>query len=389
MLYQKPALEAKRLLPEKLSNGDRNPVLISIKNHYRFSVNIEIIDELPFQFQKRDFYKEISIKGKSKDSFRYEVRPVERGTYSFGKLNCYVSSGIGLLSRRYSFEANKTVKTYPSIIQMEKYSFLTKDNRLVHPGIKKIRRLGHTLEFEQIKNYVPGDDIRTINWKATGKLRKLMVNQFRDERQQPVFSVIDSSRVMKMPFERLQLLDYAVNTSLAFSNIALARNDKTGLVTFSNKIDQFLLPDSRKTQLQSILDALYNLKTEYQDADYGLLQAVIQRRIPSRSLLLLFTNFEHISALHRQLPYLMAIARKHLLVVIFFENSELQAIVDSKAGTTAEITDQTVARQFIYDKKLMVQELNKRGIQTILTPPEDLTVNTINKYLEIKARALL
>ncbi len=389
MLFSKNALEGERILPEKFSNSDINPVSILLVNKYPFNIHVGIIDELPIQFQKRDFLKSIFITGKNKNTLQYEVRPVERGEYIFGNLNCYVSSLIGLIQRRYTFNNQQMVKVYPSFIQMKKYDFLAIDNRLSHIGLKKIRRIGHTMEFEQIKEYVAGDDVRTVNWKATGKHARLMVNQYQDEKMQPVYSIIDTSRVMKMPFNGLKLLDYALNSSLAFSNIALKKNDKVGLLDFSNKAEKFLPAQAKKTYLNNILETLYNIDTKFLDADYGVLQAVVKRKITHRSLLMLYTNFEHIAALHRQLPYLQAIAKKHVLVVIFFENSELKALTNSEAKSLPEIVDQTIAQQFEFDKKLMVRELQQRGIQTILTAPEDLTVNTINKYLEIKARGLL
>jgi uncharacterized protein (DUF58 family) len=389
MLFSAHSLRGTRELPEKFSNSDENEVHIKLKNDYSFNISVVIIDELPVQFQKRDFFRKKRIHAKERLTFQYLVRPVDRGEYVFGNLNCYVSAVTGLVRRRYTFNNEQMVKVYPSFVQMKKYDFLAIDNRLSHIGLKKIRRIGHTMEFEQIKEYVVGDDVRTVNWKATAKHAQLMVNQFQDEKMQPVFSVIDTSRVMKMPFNGLKLVDYAINSALAFSNIALKKKDKVGMVDFSNKIGNYLPPQAKKTYLNTILETLYNIDSKFLDADFGRLQALVKRQITHRSLLLLYTNFEHISALHRQLPYLLAIAKKHVLVVIFFENTELKILTDSEAKTVPEIFDKTIALQFESDKKLMVRELHQRGIQTILTAPEDLTVNTINKYLEIKAKGLL
>ncbi len=349
----------------------------------------EIIDEIPIQFQKRDFLKKCILSPQQAFDFEYLLRPVSRGEYHFGSLHIYASSKIGLIKRRYSFDKAAMVKVYPSFIQMKKYDFLAIDNRLTQFGLKKIRRIGHTMEFEQIKEYVQGDDIRTVNWKATAKHGNLMVNQYQDEKSQPIYAIIDASRVMKMPFKELSLLDYAINSTLAFSNIALKKHDKVGMLTFSNTIQNFLPSSGKKTHIHTISETLYNIKTNFLDADFGMLYAHTKRQITQRSLLLLFTNFEHISALKRQLPYLQALAKKHLLVVIFFENTELHALINTKAENLETIYDQTIAQQFAYDKKVMATTLQKHGIQTILTSPEDLTVNTINKYLEIKARGLL
>lgn len=389
MIFSGKGLEGTRILPEKFSNSDENEVVVQLRNRYRFALLISLIDELPVQFQKRDFLRTTKIPGKHSQTIDYRVRPVDRGEYVFGNLNCYASSLIGLVRRRFTFDKEQMVKVYPSFIQMKKYDFMAIDHRLAYAGLKKIRRIGHTMEFEQIKEYVLGDDVRTVNWKATAKHGQLMVNQYQDEKMQPVYSIIDTSRIMKMPFNELKLLDYAINSSLAFSNIALKKGDKVGVLDFSHKIGNFVPAMAKKTHLNNILESLYNVETKFLDSSFGKLQAFVKQQITHRSLLMLYTNFEHISSLHRQLQYLQAIAKKHVLVVIFFENTELKELIEDKAETVPDIVDQTIARQFEYDKKVMVLELQQRGIQTVLTSPEELTVNTINKYLEIKARGLL
>ena len=274
-------------------------------------------------------------------------------------------------------------------IQMQQYDFLAISNNLTQFGLKKIRRIGHTQEFEQIKEYVQGDDIRTVNWKATAKNVNLMVNQFQDEKSQPIYSIIDTGRVMKMPFNGLKLIDYAINSTLAFSNVALKRNDKTGMIAFSKNIETYVPAVQKLTHLNTILEKLYNIDTAFTDSDFGLLYAHIKRKVNHRSLLLLYTNFEHISAMRRQLPFLLAIAKKHVLVLIFFENTELEELIAQDAEDLQTIYQKTIAEKFSLEKRLMQKELQQYGIQTILTKPEQLTINTINKYLEIKARGLL
>lgn len=382
-------VHARRELPDKLSNGDDNPISITLKNKYTFPVSVSIIDELPVQFQKRDFEIQANFSSLENRDFLYTVRPVERGEYHYGSLNVYVSTVLGLVQKKYVFDTAAMTPTYPSFLQMRKYELMAFTNKLRSYGMKKIRRLGHTMEFEQIKEYVIGDDVRNINWKATAKRNELMINQFQDEKSQPVYSVIDKGRVMQMPFEELKLLDYAINATLVISNIALKKGDKAGMFSFSNTIQNQVMAQKRASQMNLILETLYNLDTDFKESDFSRLYIDIKRKITQRSLLLLYTNFETLDALHRQLPYLQAIAKNHLLVVIFFENTELKKMAAEKAVTTREIFDQTVAEKFIYEKKLIVNELNKHGIQTILTEPKQLTVNTINKYLEIKARGLL
>ncbi len=380
---------AERILPKKLSNSDENLIQIKVQNQYPFNINISLIDELPVQFQKRDFLLKGKLNTTKTGTYFYQVRPVERGVYQFNNLNIYAQTSIGLVKRRYGFNKGAKVPVYPSFIQMRQYEFYAFRNKLIQFGIKKIRRIGHSSEFEQIKNYVSGDDFRTINWKATAKCANLMVNQYQDEKSQPIYALIDTGRQMKMPFEGLKLLDYAINSSLAFANIALLKKDKAGLLCFSNKIHVSLKASHKKNQLQLINESLYALKTNFKDVDYGLLYGFIKREITQRSLLILYTNFEHITALKRQLPFLKALSKQHLLLVVFFKNTEFDDLLNQRTEDLQSIYHQTIAQKMDLEKNQMQMELKRRGIYSILTKPQNLSVNVINKYLDFKSRGLI
>ena len=382
-------LNANRIVPDKFSNGDQNNIEIEIENNYTIKIYCSIIDELPEQFQKRDFKLNCSIKPKTSEKISYNLRPTKRGEYHFGDLNIYVSSKIGLISKRFTFDSDTMVPTYPSFKQLRKFELLNINKNSVEYGLKKIRRIGHTMEFEQIKEYVLGDDLRTINWKATAKKNSLMVNQFQDEKSQPIYSIIDKGRVMQMPFEGLSLLDYAINSALIISNVVLKKQDKAGLFSFSKRVENVVFAERRSSQMRLILEALYNVKTDFFESDFSRLYGEVKRNITQRSLIFLYTNFETLDGLHRQLPYLKAIAKSHLIVVIFFNNTELELLTKVKAQNIKEVYDKAIAEKFAFEKRLIVNELKKFGIYSILTTPEKLTVDTINKYLEIKSRGLL
>ncbi len=374
---------------DKLSNGDDNPIQIYLENRYLFPARLTVIDELPFQFQARDTEFRLTIGSAKNKTLEYNVYPKKRGEYSFGALNIFVKSPIGFIQKRYSFSQDAIVPVYPSFLQMRKYELLAISNHLTTAGIKKIRRRGNNSEFDQIKEYVPGDEFRTINWKATARKNRLMTNQYQDEKSQQVYSVIDMGRVMKMPFEGLSLLDYAINASLVISNIAMLKQDKAGIITFANKVQAILPADRKAAQLQKILELLYNQKTGYLESDFERLYINVKTKINQRSLFLLYTNFESLSGLQRQLKFLRRLAKQHLLVVIFFENTELKAFVEKPAITTEDVYNKAIAEKLSYEKKLIVKELEKCGIHSILTDPKKLSVNTINKYLELKARGMI
>ncbi|NSL90318.1 DUF58 domain-containing protein [Chitinophaga sp. Mgbs1] len=391
LLVARPAtiLELERKVSPRLSNGDDNEVILRCVNHYPFPVQVAVIDELPVQFQRRDFLLKEKIGAGMAHTFRYVLRPVERGVYAFGYTNVFIRTALGMIRRRFVFNTEQSVQVYPGFQQLRHYSLFSYANRLQEAGVHKRRVIVHSMEFDHIKPYVKGDDVRMLNWKATARTGNLMVNNYVEEKSQQVYCVIDKGRTMKMPFNGLSLLDYAINASLVFSNVALNKGDKAGLATFTEQQVDVLAATSKKTQLDKILEMLYAQETQWQESDYEALSVQLRSNLSQRSLLILFTNFESMSSLQRQLPFLRRLARYHLLLVVFFENTELKKITEEPQQDVEGIYRQTIAQKFAYDKKLIVKELAKYGIMSLLSPPEQLTVNVVNKYLELKARTLI
>jgi uncharacterized protein (DUF58 family) len=348
-----------------------------------------VIDELPYQLQERNFALYTTLLPKKVVDLRYSIHPVKRGNYDFGDILLFTGTILNFIKRRVRVPAHTVVPVYPSIIQMKKFEILSLPNAMRHYGIKKVRRIGHSYEFEQIKNYNIGDGIRNINWKASAKANGLMINQFEEERSQQIYCIIDKSRVMKMPFNDLSLLDYAINASLVISNTALNKRDRAGLISYAETIDSRIKADNKNGQLNRILKSLYNEKQSIGEANYELLYHGIRSIVKTRSLLFLFTNFESLYSLKRVLNLLRRLNRSHLLVVIFFENSELKKYTEEDSPDLKEVYYKTAAQEFIHDKEQIALELRKHKIQTIYTKPEDLSINVLNKYLELKARGAI
>ena len=378
---------ATRDAAERFSNGDNNIVKLTVTNEFPFKATLKIIDELPVQFQKRDFLVRAVLPGNQTQTFTYQLRPVERGEYEFSFTNVFVKSPLNFVIRRFRTGASQVVKVMPSFVDLRNFELMAYSNNLAEAGSRRIRKIGHSLEFEQIKDYVAGDDIRSINWKATArKGGSLMVNNYTDERSQQVYCLIDKGRVMKMPFKGMTLLDYAINATLILSRVALIKQDKAGLLTFAEQINQFLPADRKSAQMATIMETLYNQETKFLETDFEKVLIHMRTRITSRSLIILFTNFESLAGLQRQLPYIRSIAKNHLVLVVFFENTELRQLTTNATDDIEGLYIRTIAEKFAFEKRQMVKELQQHGIVTILTAPENLTINTVNKYLELKAR---
>jgi uncharacterized protein (DUF58 family) len=236
-----------------------------------------------------------------------------------------------------------------------------------------------------------------------------MINVYQDERSQQIYNVIDKGRVMQQTFNGMTLLDYAINASLVLSYVAMQKEDKAGLITFAEHPESTSLgrgqgwtppslgmgqgwtfvPASRQYgQLQTLLEALYSQQTTFGESDFSALAAYTNQYVSKRSLMVLYTNFLNRIALQRQLPFFRQLNQRHKLLVVFFEDEELKDYVRQPAEDVEQQFQKVIAGKMVYEKRLIVSTLKQNGIAALLTPPASLSVNIINKYLELKQTRL-
>lgn len=380
---------ATRNVPDIFSLGDDNHISMDVSNVGAVIRSVNVIDELPHQLENRTFRLTGTPDDQGKLHFDYHIRPTSRGAFAFGHIMLFLTSALGLAERKVRCGQPAEVATYPSISQMRQFELKIHSRTASLQGIKKVRRLGQAREFEQIRNYVEGDDYRKINWKATGRRNEIMVNQYQDERSQQIVCLIDKSRSMRSTFNGLTLLDHTINASLVISNIAMLKGDRAGLMTFSDRIGSVLAPGRGSGHMRKLTELLYRQESRFMESDFELLYLSVRQHIKQRSLLLMFTDFESVYSMQRVLPILRKMSKQHLLVVVFFEDNEMQESLERPVESVSDIYQHTLTQRFIMEKQNIVQELNKLGIQSVLTTPEKLSVNTVNKYLEVKSRGMI
>lgn len=390
LLYKyKQGISCSRNCAQRFSNGDENEVRLYVTNHYPHPIHLEVVDEIPVVFQKRDVSFRLSLlRGESK-TILYTLSPTKRGSYDFGVTRIFAQTRIGLIARRHSLGKPQTICVYPSYLMLRQYELLAISNNLTELGIKRIRRIGHHSEFEQIKEYVKGDDLRIINHNATARRHQLMVNTYQDERSQQIYCIIDKGRLMQAAFNGMTLLDYAINAALVVSYVAIRKQDKAGLATFEGKFDTFLPASNRSAQMQHILEALYRQQTTFGESDYSSLYVHLNKYINKRSLLIIYTNMDSVAGMERQINYLRRLARQHVVLVVFFLDVEMEQLAATPPKTTYDYFSQTAAEKFLFEKRLVAGKLKQYGVHTLLTSPQALSIDIINKYLELKARRII
>ena len=381
-------ISAERKVPKVLSLSDEMNIRVSVHNEGAEGVNVVLNDELPADLQIRNHQIAFDLPGDTDRELTYPIRPMTRGAYDFGNLNLFLTTDWKLAERRLEIPAQTTVPVYPSILQMQQFTLKAKTT-IPAAGRKRLRRLAKSYEFDQIKEYVLGDDYRSINWKATGRRNALMVNQYEDERAQRIYCCIDKGRTMLMPFNGLSLLDYAINATLALSNVILTKEDRAGLLTFSDKLGTILPADAKPDHLRRIMESLYRQQDQQVESNYDLLYYAGRKLLGGRSLMILFTNFESNYALDRVLPALRRTARAHQLVVVLFENTEIAELLEDTVEEVEDVYLKSTARNFLQQKELMAARLRQNGIKVVLTRPEELSGAVINEYLELKRRGVV
>ncbi len=379
-------VEAARNVADRLSNGEDNDVCLAVRNCCRIPLSLTVVDELPREFLLHQASFPLKLKSRESKSIHYTLRPVERGSYEFGQVLVYVSSPLGLWQRKRRFGDKTTaVKVYPSYLHLDRYELAAANAQTLQNGQKRVRRAGNSTEFEQIKDYVVGDDFRTINWKASARTARWMVNVYRDERSQPVWFLLDKGRTMQRTFDGMTLIDYAINATLVLSHVAARRYDMPGLVSFDAHISQTVTAENRADQMHRILNALYAETCNYAETDYSALCAHISRHIHRRSLLMLFTDFTTRDALLRQMVYLRRLARHHCLLVVLFDDPDLRTEAQKPAQCFDDMKFQTLAADALLEMRTLCTELRRNGIYTLFTTPQNLTVAAVNKYIELKS----
>ena len=382
-------LQATRHTVTRMSLGHTHLVEVMLKSAASIPLYVDWIDELPEQFQERHFQQQSQLAPGTSTQAAYTVRPLERGVYTFGRLLLYASTRIGLVQRRVQVVQTHVLHVYPSFHTLaSKELFSLPDWKDRMSGRQQVPHAGST-EFYHIREYVQGDDVRHINWKASARRTQWMLNAYTDEKSQAVYCLLDKGRQMKMPFDGLTLLDHSINAILHLSYTALQKEDRMGLITYAEQVHDRIPASRQPGQLHRLIECLYQQQSQFKESSLEALCQMVQRGIGSRSLLLLFTHFETWQGFQRQLPYLQTLHRKHLLCVILFRNTAVQTLEEHPGDDLESIYIQTIAQQVEYDKKRMVRALKQAGMPVIYTAPEHLSTSLIHQYLTLKARRML
>ncbi|MCH8567968.1 MAG: DUF58 domain-containing protein [Balneolales bacterium] len=376
-----------RVCDEKFSNGDANPVLITFFNPYSFSIKCEVVDELPMHLSSiADIADYVLTPGETR-KWTYEIKPVKRGHYVFGQVHIFCESSIGLARRRVSSDSKQgsvqEVRVYPSYRKLPEYTLMATIQRASNSGSRSILTQDLALEFEQIRDYRNGDDQRMINWKATARSARLMVNQYRVERSQNIYLIVDTGRLMELAFQNMTLADYAVNATLGVAHVILQKEDRPGLLIYGDETTLSVKAGNERLQLQRFFEQLYALRPGFGESRPERLYQQVRIASPSRAAFFLFTNFESVLAAERAMPVFLEMSRRHKLIVFLFRNTQAELDRVGKSATVSDIYKRAAIEEYLIEKEQIQRLFIKSGIPCMLARPEELSIQAINSYLSM------
>jgi uncharacterized protein (DUF58 family) len=381
------AIEVRRVIARHLSLGDPNEVRIVVRNLRTTRIRGHVGENVPVEFQLRDVVWPFRLGGGQEQSFTYHVKPLRRGEYLFKNPTITIRGKLGLIHRSWHLKGEDAVKVYPSYLQVKKFQLLTRRHNIDMLGRKKQRSYGEGREFESLREYTTDDEYRKINWKATARRGKPIVSQFQIERNQNVIIILDAGRMMRTLAGGMSKLDYAVNAALMLAYVCVHKEDNVGLLTFGSKVTQFLPPKRGITQLNRINEALYNIRFEFAEPHYREAFHYLKRKVSKRSLLILLTDLIDDRASSVLMREYTKLYPQHLPLAVTLKDNQLEATALSRPTNREEMAQLSVAQNLVEERLRALHHLRMNGVLTLDTRPQDVTVDSINRYIEIKAKS--
>jgi uncharacterized protein (DUF58 family) len=383
---------------EKLSLGVLNRIVLRVRSSAARPVAFTVRDEAPALFAGgEDATRSAVIQARDTVDLDYAVRPLRRGDFRFGSLNVRWDGPLGLYRRQAVIPAEHNVKVYPDLHGIRKYDMLLRRDRVAEMGLRNVRLRGEGTAFESLRDYTPDDPYRSINWKATARRAKPISTDYEPERSQRVMILLDVGRMMRSPVRvddpsgeswNMAKVDFVINSVMLFAYVATLKGDQVGLLVFADRVKQYIPPAAGRDHFHKLLEAMYALESEPVEADYRRAINYLNVQNKKRSLSVMFTDLSGARASEMLLAYLPRLAPRHVPLLVTIRDPALDQEASQPPEDSEAVYRRAVAEQLLDERRLLLDNLQRRGVLTIDVAPEKLTMAVVNRYLQLKARVL-
>ncbi|MBX7222888.1 MAG: DUF58 domain-containing protein [Blastocatellia bacterium] len=382
-------LQVKRLCEGRFSIGTENSVTLSVLNNLKRTVSLQLKDEYPPALEATGREARLTVRPRQRKSHTYTVFADARGDYRFGDIAVRYGGPLGLIWRQVTIPAAEVVKVYPNIQEAKKNELFAQRNRDLRMGQRRIRHKGQGREFESLREFVTGDEIRHISWSATARRGKLVTRQYQVERSQNIVVMLDCGRLMTSRIDKLTKLDHAINAALSIAYVATAGGDNFGLLTFCRRVETYLPPKHGHGQLNAVLEALYNVHAELIEPSYARAFSYLNTNCRKRALVIILTDLVDRDASAELLAHTSTLLPRHLPLIVTIGDKDLRGLVQQIPATAQEVFEQSVAEELIHQRESALGRIIQLGGLVLDVPTGKLSIELVNKYLEVKERGLL
>ena len=382
-------LVARRLIAERLSLGAENAVTLTLLNRGPRPLGLRLRDEHPVEFRASETFLAGTALPGEELRLRYAVTPPRRGDYRFGRLVVRYRSLLGLFERQHAYPLDRDVRVYPNLLDLRRYELLVRRGLEMEAGTRVARRFGTGTELERLREYLPDDELRRVNWKATARRGVAISNEYETERSQNVVVLLDAGRLMRAVADGLTKLDHALNAGLLLTYAAGRRGDRVSLLAYADRVKAFLPPQRGKRAFLSILETLYRLEPELTESDHARAFGYLGSRGLRRSLLVLFTDLSEPEPSRALMAHLARAARQHLVAVVTVSDPSVTVPATRDPRDAQELYEKVVAQRLLAERRQVLATLGGRGVITLDLPADKLSAQVVATYLELKARGRL
>ncbi len=388
-LPRRRGFAASRVLPQPFSLGETQAVQVVVGHSEAAGLPAEVADHVPAELGPDARVIRGTFDREGFLTVEYLVQPPHRGAYQFGPVDVRCWRPGGWLMRQVRIPADESAAVYPSVLAIKRYDLTLRRGMRFMQGLRRARPPGATTAFAGLRDYLPGDEIRRISWKATARRDTPVVMEVEAERGQQAIIALDCGRLMTAPAGRLTKLDHAVNAALLLAWVAQSQGDRVGMVTFADEIRQFVSPQRGPGQVSHLNRVLYDVKAEYTEPDFGEAFSQLAYRVSRRSLVVVLTDVLDPEASRDLVAHAIRLSQRHLVMVVAMADPEVLEARDAPIDRTARSYEWAAAEELLSARRESFEALRKGGVLGLDVEAGRLSPALVERYLELKERALL
>ncbi|MCB9655074.1 MAG: DUF58 domain-containing protein [Deltaproteobacteria bacterium] len=388
LLTTKAGVTVTREVTETLSIARPTVVTLKLQNALRRKLKVRINDAVFLESSTEGLPIEVELEPKIVRYVTYRLTAMQRGPHVLGDHFVRYASPGGFWIRQLRIPATDRVRVFPDVQAVRHYEMLARQNR-DHRASRLTKLRGGDTEFERLRDFLPDDEFRRIDWRASARRRKLTVREFQLEQNQNVVFLLDCGRMMTAEWDGLSALDYALNATLMLSHVAIRRGDQVGLVAFDERVTRLLKPRGGTSASNHIIQATYDLFPRMVESDYESAFRTLRLQVRKRTLVVLLTHAIDEQTARRIARLSRELLPQHLPLVVVLKDRALEARALTGVTAYEDLCIQAAAAEMLLWKDRLLREMQRAGVLVLDVLHSQLTGSLVSRYLEVKARGLI